>query len=407
MSPPNQSSDEVPTALPGVCPKCGQPKIQADNCPFCGIIFARFGSRTKVPAAALLAKSRRIIAPLGLRDMGIYARFFRQISRMIGAGKSLIDTLNQVKGGHPRLTNQVTKVVQALDRGETLVAGFAFAKARFPSFVWGHLEAGERSGRLEELLDDLACELAARRKWIMKQIFNFHTLWLVAIFGFAALSLAITESVRHLSPEDVEKGQAAILGAISMGTLSRSLIYGFFIVVAVLAFAWFQIEGKHRLTLRSPFLERLRLHIPLFGQITRLEAWRRYLRLLAKMLESGLSLPIALGLAQQDIEFPVWQRQFNLLQETLDRGGTLAQGFGQLPFAPKTLAIEIDIGEQTGSLSESLRHDAATMGEQVNQLRNLAGVVFLVASVFLGAILTIFVFARGLGAWLPIYEKVL
>jgi len=339
--------------------------------------------------------------------MGLYARSFNQLSRMLSSGHSLMSALDQIQQSRPKLRDQFKNVIKAIDRGHTLVDGFAIAKARFPSFVWGHLEAGERSGHLVTLLAELADELSARRKWVLGQIFNFRTLWLMAVFAFGAISLAVTESVRHLTPEIVDRGEVAVLTAIGSGALSRSIVYGSLITGAVLLFAWYQIKGKHRFTQRWPWLENLRLRTPLFGQIAKLESWRRYLNLLARMIESGLPLHPALKLAQADIEYPRWQSEFSILQTTLDRGGTLAEGFQAIPHVPQDLPIEVDVGEKTGSLAECLRRDATQISEQIQRLRQLVTVVFLVASLVLGILITIMVFVRGLGAWIPIYEKVL
>lgn len=326
---------------------------------------------------------------------------------MLGSGRSLMSTLDQIQQGHPKLRPLFNKTIQALDKGHTFVNSFAAAGAKFPSFVWGHLEAGERSGHLETLLEELSQELYTRRKWVLGQIFNFRTLWLMAVFVFGAISLAITESVRHLTPEIVDRGQAAVLTAIGKGAFSRGIVYLVLIAIAVLIFAWFQIKGKHSLTLRWPWLERLRLNFPLFGQIAQLEAWRRYLGLLARMIESGLPLHPALRLAKADIEYPRWQQCFEILPKTLDQGGTLADGFKAVPLVPKALPIEIDVGEKTGSLTDSLRRDALQIGEQIQRLRQVVSIVFLVATMLLGILITTAVFIRGFGAWIPIYEKVL
>lgn len=389
------------------CPNCGKEKFDDASCPFCGIVFSRY-RRSQKPSSHIPPKEiKPKIGVLGVFALGRYARFFRQLAKMIGAGMPLNSSLEKLRESHPSLNHPLQKTIAGLDQGLSLIHALASSNFRFPQFVWAHIEAGEFSGNLETLLHSLANELETRRRWIMQQLFNFRTLWLIAIFIFAALSLSVTETVRHLDPQLVDKGQVAILTGIGKGALGRFSLYFIFIATCIIAFALYQIKWKHMLIQRFSKMEMLHLKTPLFGQISQLEAWRRYLSLLAKLLESGLPLQKALYFSQQDSEFPSWRKGLGTLQNTLDRGGSLGDGFRKLPFAPKSLAIEIEVGTSTGTLPESLRKDAVAMEEKLNQLRNLAQIVFLVASIFMGAVLTILIFARGLGAWLPLYEKVL
>lgn len=403
----NQSQQPSLQTSQGTCPKCNKPRIQEDTCVFCGIVFSRYQPNKKkaVVAKAPLVKKR--IAPLGIRALGHHARFFRQVAKMLGSGYPLTDILQKLHAGHPHLKPLLEKTIDALDKGHSFTQAFAVAGAKFPSFVWGHLEAGEQSGRLEDLLVDLANELEARRQWMLKQIFNFRSLWLIAVLIFAALSLAVTESVRHLDVATVDKGQMAILGSITQGAASRGFIYLLLIGLGIFLFALFQIKWKHQLTQRVPAFESYRLNAPLFGKITQMEALSRYANLLSKLIASGLTLPKSLKLAQQDLEFPSWQEDFERIQQTIDKGGSLAEGFRQIPHLPPALAVEIEVGERTGTLSESLASDAKAMKEQVQQLRQVVQVIFLVTTVLFGALLTIVIFVRGMGAWIPIYEKVL
>jgi len=68
---------------------------------------------------------------------------------------------------------------------------------------------------------------------------------------------------------------------------------------------------------------------------------------------------------------------------------------------------ELRVGEQTGMIAERLDHYVGFILEKVTNRRMAANVASAVALFLLGILLTLFVLIKGLGAWIPLYERAL
>ncbi len=315
-----------------VCPKCSKPnEHDLDHCLHCGIVFTRYQQvqerrRAEPKTRERPKRPRRRYAPLPFFQMGHHARFFRRLARMIDAGTSLTQAIKGLRGTGGVPARLVEQVIPLLDQGAGLVPSLEQVRASWPSFVWAHLEAGEASGTLPKMLTHLADEIDHRRKRILAHIFNWRTLWFFLMLLGASFSLSVTGAVRNLGMEDVDKGVAGILAGIFTGAVLGFIFYIGMFLLFCLGFAWFQITGKHRLTQRFPGFENLRLRMPLFAQISINESLGRYFTLLSTMLDSGLTLPRSLDLAQADIEFPLWRGRFSAVREAVEQGAFLSSG---------------------------------------------------------------------------------
>lgn len=397
------TSNQVDT----VCPKCARPNPEKlDHCVYCGIVFSRFRrARSRPPRPAPASKARRM-QPLGILDLGTWSKFFLGLARQLKAGIPLKTAL--VSAGYTKAgTALANSAITALDGGTTFVAACEAADPGWPAFVWSHLEAGERSGHLPEMLDLLSTELIARRKRILGRLFNLRTVMFAFILLGASFSLSVTGAIGVIPNEAVQEGASSVLSNLARGAGIRIVFYLTFFISIFWAFVWFQIKGKHLLTHLYPPFERLRLSLPLFSQILIGETLVRYLTLLGKMISAGLPLPLSLKLARADVDLPHWQGRFEEVHAAIERGESLSQGLARVPHIPAELLAEIRIGETTGELADGLEHYAVGLRERMERLHMTVNVGMGIALFIIGVLLTVFVLMRGMGAWIPLYERAL
>ena len=344
---------------------------------------------------------------LSLWALGPHARFFRHLGRLLDAGQPLSECLKKAAPVKGSLEDLVRRTIPVLDAGRGLSGAFASAGAVWPAMVWGHLQAGEACGRLPQLLDELAAELEDQRRRILALIFNFRTIWFFIMLLGGSFSLSITTSVRDLPVETVDRGSAAVLTGIGASAAGSFLFYVFLGLFLCIGFGWFQIRGKQILTERHSGFERLRLTFPLFSTILISDSLARYFGLLSKMLVAGLTLPKSLELARSDVAFPQWRKQFEVVRQAVEGGQSLSEGFSRVPHIPRDLITELQVGEASGALSEGMDHYVAHLRDRVKRLRLMVNVAFGILLFVLGVILTLIVAIKGLGAWVPLYERVL
>ena len=402
------TSPEPSKTAPTHCPNCAKPNPRLlAECPFCGVVFSRFETHRQRKKLHRKRPIQRHYAPLGLMDMKYYARFFRRLSRMLDSGVSLLEALRSLQGSQDTAAKLAARLVGQLDKGLGLVAALEQVGPRWPSYLWAHIEAGEQAGYLAEMLLQLALEIEERRKYIMSQIFNWRMLWFFVMLLFGALSLSVSGSVATLPVETVYEGPNAILKGVGLGAIPGFLFYGGLFGALCLGFAWFQIKGKHHLTQRIPSFERFRLNLPFFSDMLISQTLVRYFSLLAKMLSSGLPLPKSLQLARADVDFPQWRQNFEAVENAIAAGSDLSTGFQRVPHLPADLIVELKTGEKTGHLSEGMDHFVDDLRQNVKNKQTAANVGYATALMLLGIGLALLVLLRSLGAWVPLYERVL
>ena len=257
------------------------------------------------------------------------------------------------------------------------------------------------------MMNRLADEISARRKRFLASFFNFRTLWFLVMVVFAVGSLAVTGAVGNLEQSRLESGVSQVVWGIGLGSLWRFFLYAMVPICCLAGLGWFHFYGKQALTRRFAGFEDFRLSLPLSGQLLVEESLTRYAELLAVMIESGLPLPRALEVAQSDLDLPRWQGTFRKVKETVIQGGTLAQGFAKVPRLPRAFLAEINTGEKTGTLPETLRFAAGQMEEASRQKHTTLKVLFMVVLFLVMVLMTLMVVFQGLRSIFGVYENIL
>ncbi|CAM2066910.1 Type II secretion system F family protein [Sulfidibacter corallicola] len=393
------------------CPNCARFGPIGDGCcVYCGVVYAKFRRRTRPPEKDLVTEAAASVpapGPIGPSQLKRHAAFFHSLGRMLESGLPLVGALQQLTTLPAPLGPLARDLVPSLNRGQGLMPSLYALAPSWPCYVWAHLEAGDRSGHLATMCLRLGEEIQRRRTRLLQQVFNFRNIMLFVYFFLASLSVAISGAVRDLDPAKVDQGVGAVIDGIVTGMIPRFLGYGTMAVLAIAAFCWFQLRGKDLLTERSPAFERLRLTLPIFSGVLIRESLARYLDLLVTLVDSGLPITKCLTLAAGDIEFPRWRTQFHAVREVLERGGDLIDGFAQIDHIPPEVSVQLRTAMVTGEFGGTLQHQAAAMREEAVNFRNGLQAVYLALAFLVGIVLTVMALVAGMGAWIPLYEKVL
>jgi type IV pilus assembly protein PilC len=194
-----------------------------------------------------------------------------------------------------------------------------------------------------------------------------------------ALTKAVLGFAAFLLPGDTTQGH--YWGIVWIPALVLAL-------VAVLRVSYLKSGGVRR------FFDRLRLRLPLVGDVTKKTIIARFSRTLGTLLSSGVPILEALNICRGSIDNIVLQDAIEEVHDAIKEGDTMAEPLGKSGIFDDMVVNMIDVGEETGELDKMLIRIADQYDMQVDvKLTALLSVLEPTLIVFMGGAVGIIVFA--------------
>ena len=280
------------------------------------------------------------------------AVFTRQIGTLVGAGLPLVAALNALSDqtDSPTLRRITVQVREAVEEGSSLAKAFgAFPKA-FPRLYVNMVAAGEASGTLDKVLNNLADYLEGQlllRSKIRSALFYPVMMLVVCALVIIALFVYVVPRIVDIF---IKKGQQLPLPTRIMMWVSHSIInYGLYIAILGAGLVWLvywyyrQEEGKRR-------IDRLLLRLPIFGAIYVKVATARTALTLGTLLGSGVQLLTALEITKRIMANIHYEEGLEQARVGVQEGRSLAAELAKTKLYPSMLSHMIAVGEKSGEL---------------------------------------------------------
>lgn len=281
------------------------------------------------------------------------AIFSRQMATMMSSGVPLVQALEIVGRGHenPSMSELVLGIKTQIEGGSSFSEALGKYPLHFDDLFVNLVDAGERSGALETLLDKIAVykEKTEAIKKKVKKALTYPTAVVVVAFivtgillyfvvpqfkdlfqGFGADLPAFTNMVIALS-EFVQAKWWMILGAVIGGSFTFSFFY------------------KRSQTFRR-FLDRVMLKVPVVGDIVYKSAVARFARTLSTMFAAGVPLVEALDSVARASGNIVFQDAIMTMKDQVSTGQQLQLTMQQTGLFPPMAVQMVAIGEESGAL---------------------------------------------------------
>ncbi|HEY5055079.1 MAG TPA: type II secretion system F family protein [Acidobacteriaceae bacterium] len=328
--------------------------------------------------------------------------FNQQFLTLIRAGLPILGSIELLARRQklPHFRAQLEDVAQRVRNGESISSAFE-AQGGFPVVYTTTLLAGERSGNLEEVLqrfvDFQRVSLTFRKKVTASLV--YPAVLVVMVTGlFIFLITFVVPRFAELYEQLGTTLPALTTFLLELGKEAQS--YGLYVGVAVallifLAYRWTRTDAGANL------LDRLRIRMPVFGQV-----WLKYQvglfsRTLSTLLKGGLPLVSSLETAASSIGSRQVSNAVVASVETVREGKPLALSLEKTKAFPE-LAIEmIEVGESTGALPQMLNSVAEFFEEDVaTSLTAAMSLIEPAILIFMGVVVATILIAL----YLPIFK---
>ena len=361
---------------------------------------------TKIEEASLLNKEisfgggRKKIKP---RDMGVFCKQFKSI---LHAGVSIIDALGMLEEqtGNKALREGIKGIRDNVRKGETLSGAMRKQADIFPPLLINMVEAGETSGSLEVALERMAVHFDkdAKVKSMVKKAFMYPIVLLcVAAIVVVVMLVKIIPSFQSTFESMGEELPAYTKFIVS---LSDTLQHQWYIYVAVIVVAVVAYKMYARSESGSRVLARIKLKIPVFGQLSVKSSCARFSRTLSTLLAAGMPLMDAVEITGKTLDNVLFKDALRDAVKQVERGMPLSVPMRVCGLFPALLLHMLSIGEETGEMEQMLENVADYYEEEVEQTTQQATALLEPLVIVLLAVIVVAIIAAIYAPMLGMYK---
>jgi type IV pilus assembly protein PilC len=297
--------------------------------------------------SSLFGKRKGKIEP---QDIAIFSR---QIATMMSAGVPLVQALEIVGRGHdkPAMSELVLGIKTHIEGGSSFSESLGKFPLYFDDLFVNLVEAGEKSGALENLLDKIATykEKTEALKKKVKKALTYPTA--VVAIAFVVTGILLYFVVPQF--ESLFKGFGADLPAFTqmVVNMSRWLQSDWYkLLFFIIAFFTTFFFVKKRSPAFRRFLDRVALKIPVVGDILYKSAVARFARTLATMFAAGVPLVEAMESVAKAAGNIIFTEAILTMRDQVATGQQLQLTMAQSGIFPNMAVQMIAIGEESGAL---------------------------------------------------------
>ena len=300
------------------------------------------------------------------KDLAI---FCRQFYTMLDAGVSIVNALDILSTELPnkKLKEILREIDEDVKKGELLSVSMAKHKKYFPKLLIKMIESGEVSGNMDEMMLRMANHFEKENK-INNKVKSAMTY--PAVLSVVAI-VAVMFIMTFVMPTFIGmfEGEGIELPTITKLTIgiSKFLSSNVFLIMITIIILVILFNFYKKTDSGSKQVSKLKLSLPIIGELNKKIIVSRFTRTLSTLLSSGVSLVHALPTVAGVLENKVAEASIIKMREDIVRGEALSKSVKEEDIFPNMLASMIKIGEESGSLDDILNKTADFYDEEVEQ----------------------------------------
>ena len=254
------------------------------------------------------------------RATGFIARGkFRAISDAVNSGSSMRDALEPVADYFPPLFVELVHV-------------------------------GDQTGHLDDALKQLANHYDYLRK--LGQGFLVAMIWPLIELGIAIVAIGVLIWIMGMLPKGADGKPIDILGFGMIGNSGLALYVTFWVVVGIACWVLFEAMRRGLIWVRP--LQHLMLNVPVVGTALKSLALARLSWSLQLTMNSGMDTRRAVALALRASQNARFTGGAKSVDAVLAEGDSLYSAFHQTGAYPRDFLDTLQVGEQSGTIVESM-----------------------------------------------------
>ncbi len=299
------------------------------------------------------------------------ALFTRQLATMMEAGVPLVQSFEIVADGmdNQTLQDMIIKLRDEVSAGNSFAAAVRTQPRYFDDLFCNLIAAGEQSGTLETMLDQLATHKEKTEALRAKIKSAMH--YPIAVLGVATVVSGILLVKVVPQFESIFAGFGAELPEFTrlVVAMSRWMQTWWLAVIIGIGTVFLIYREAYK---RSPTVrhrrERLALKLPVLGNILNKSCIARFSRTLATTFAAGVPLVDALDTVSGSAGNIVYKEAILQVRENVSGGSQLHASMKQANVFPNMVVQMVAVGEESGTLDRMLDKAASYYEDMVDTL---------------------------------------
>ena len=328
----------------------------------------------------------KILKRVSLVDRMLFTRY---LSVMIKAGLSFSRALKvlseQTKNQY--FAEIIRQINDNVRKGESLADSLAKHPKVFNELSVNMVRVGETGGNLEEVLGNLAEQMKKDHEVVSKvrgaMVYPAVIFVAMIIIGILMMIFVIPTLLATFKELKVELPFATKVIIIVSDAFQN---YGLFILAGMILSVWGFLaviktaKGKR-------YFDFLMLRLPIFGAIIKKVNLARFSRTLSSLIESGVSINKSLDIISRTLTNTYYRESLESAAKEVQKGIDLSDTIGHhKKLYPVLMISMIKVGEETGTLGDSLKQVAEFYEEEVEQVtENLSSIIEPILMMIIGA----------------------
>ncbi|WP_342805004.1 type II secretion system F family protein [Alteromonas sp. M12] len=328
----------------------------------------------------------------------------RQIATMLGAGVTLIQTIDMIAQGHAKqsMRRMLTEIANEVKAGNPLSSALRKHPDQFEDLYCDLVETGEQSGALETIYDRIATykeKAEALKSKIKKAMFYPIAVVVVAFIVTTILLIFVVPQF-----QEIFSSFGAELPAFTLFVLAISQFvqdFGIFIAAGTaIAAVLFMRAHKKSKNLQDK-VDMLILKIPIIGEILKKASIARFTRTLATTFAAGVPLIGALDSAAGASGNAVFRDAILFIKREVAGGMQMNTAMRATGVFPDMVTQMIAIGEESGAVDDMLSKIATIYEAEVDDM--VDGLTSLLEPMIM-AVLGVVIGGLIIAMYLPIFQ---
>ncbi|WP_028309453.1 type II secretion system F family protein [Desulfitibacter alkalitolerans] len=336
--------------------------------------------------------------------LGELSLFSRQLAAMLDAGipltRALFTLSKQIP--NPTFKKTVSEIASNVEGGFSFTEAISAHPKIFNPLYVGMIKAGEVGGTLEKSLLRLSDQLQKDKS--LRDNIRAATFYPTLVLAFACIIFTImmvfvVPIFVSMFPADIE---LPMLTKIVVGLSDMIRAYWYLWIIAIVA-----IMSGIRYYLKSPMgsyqWDKIKLKLPVFGELMHKAVLARFSRTLSTLLSGGIPVLQALEVSGAASGNLIIAEAVNNAREKIQEGRSIAEPLDESGMFPPMAIHMISVGEETGSLSTLLTKIAEFFEDEVTTMTK--GLTSLLEPILL-IVIGILVGGMVMALYLPIFTAI-
>jgi len=331
--------------------------------------------------------------------------FTSNLATMYRAGIPLLRALSIIKIGpdNSSFNKAIREIRLSIQEGKSLSQAMADYQDIFPRVYINSIAAGEESGKLEDILDELITML--EKEMEITRLIKSGLRYPIIVLG--VIGLAVIVLMSYVIPKFIDfyasfNAQLPLPTRIIIktSTFFTNYWWALIILVVVIGFAIKKILSTEKGKL---FFDRLFLKLPIFGNLIIKGNIARFSLMFKILFKSGLPIIKSLEILRYSVKNSVISLEIEKLEELFRKGSESDITQEHFEFFPDLSRQMMSIGLESGSLEKMLQEVGNHYSKEVHYIsKHLTAILEPILTIIIG----VFVLILALAIFLPMWNLI-